>query len=60
MEDLYLYLVEDENYRMVVRANDWIEAKEKACDWFKGKYDINYLDIAKLQVSICDNSEVIE
>ena len=53
-----LYVVEDENYRMVVKANDWKEAKQKACDWFKIKYNRN-LDITQLQVSICDNDEVI-
>ena len=53
-----LYVVEDENYRMVVKANDWKEAKQKAFDWFKTKYNRN-LDITQLQVSICDNDEVI-
>lgn len=54
-----LYVVEDENYRMVVKANDWKEAKQKACDWFKTKCNMN-LDIMQLQASICDNDEVIE
>ena len=57
MEDLYV--VEDENYRMIVKANDWREAKQKACDWFKEKYNRS-LDINQLQASICDNDEVIE
>ena len=57
MEDLYI--VEDENYRMIVKANNWKEAKQKACDWFKTKYNIN-LDITQLQAYICDNDVVIE
>ena len=55
----YLYVVEDENYRMVVKANDWKEAKQKACDWFKTKYNWD-LDITQLQAGMSDNNEVIE
>lgn len=54
-----LYIVEDENYRLVVKANNWNEAKEKANSWFQFKFGRS-LDIKQLQVSICDNDEVIE
>ena len=54
-----LYIVEDENYRLVVKANNWNEAKEKANGWFQFKFGKS-LDIKQLQVSICDNNEVIE
>ena len=30
-----LYVVEDENYRMIVKANNWKEAKQKACDYHR-------------------------
>lgn len=57
--DMDLYLVEDENYRFVVKANNWREAKEKACTWYQKKYG-RKLDIEQLEVSICDNEDIIE
>ena len=52
-----LYIVSDENYTLVVRANDWKDAMQKAIDYAKSKYA---LDISQLDVSLCENNEIIE
>ncbi|MBQ8218377.1 MAG: hypothetical protein IJZ79_03635 [Bacilli bacterium] len=51
-----LFIVEDGNYKIAVRATDWNEAKEKAIKWSTGKYSLRLDDIG---VSICDNEEVV-
>lgn len=52
-----LFVIEDENYKLVVKAKNWKDAKQKAISWSKNKMS---LDINRLEVSICDNNEVIE
>ena len=52
-----LYIVFDENYKLVVKASNWEEAKQKAIDYAKSKYA---LDISQLDISLCDNNEIIE
>lgn len=52
-----LYIVEDENYKLVIKASDWIEAEKKAIEWAKNKVS---LDKRYLKVNLCDNHEVIE
>lgn len=53
----FLYVVEDENYRLLIRAEGWQDAERKAINWAKNKIS---LDIAHLKTSLCDNDEVIE
>ena len=52
-----LFVIEDENYKLVVKTKNWYDAKQKAISWSKNKMS---LDINRLEVSICDNNEVIE
>ena len=52
-----LFIVEDGNYKFVVKANSYNEAKEKVINWCANTHTLRLNDIG---VDICDNDEVIE
>lgn len=52
-----LYVVKDDCYILVVKAESWQDAKQKAINWSKNKMS---LDASQLVAYACDYNEIIE